>query len=133
MDELNARLIQQYKDLTPIGSELSKEELHGRLMEDLSKLGLPVDFTLDLRGHSKRLYGRYKPSMKKIVVYTLDAKGNQIDYLQLLDTTMHEALHHYQWQHCKEFKRVKGVMHNYHFKQLEKDYKERIGIMYAKA
>lgn len=94
----------------------------------LRDLGLPTDFTLDLRGYSKTYLGRYYPSEKRIVLYVLNEEGNYEPYRLILGTAIHEAIHHFQYQD-KAFKRVKGVMHNYQFKKLEKELMEKLDEM----
>lgn len=96
--------------------------LEGYIKSDLKLLGLPTDFDLEFRGYSKRYYGRYYILEKKIVVFILDESGKEIPYHEILDTVMHEAIHHYQHQHDPKFVRKKGVMHNMDFHRMYNQY-----------
>lgn len=134
MDELNVKLIQQFPDKeTGLFMTNETDDLGSKLMDDLGKLGLPTDFTLEVKGYSKCYHGRYTPNKKRVIIYSLNSKGKRLPYVELLKTTMHEALHHYQWTHVKGFVRKRGVMHNTQFKRLEQHYLEGIRDMYAKA
>lgn len=88
-------------------------------MSDIESLGLPLDFELDIRGYSKTYNGRYDPNTKTIILYSLEEDGVQIDYDRLIQTVIHEAVHHYQWVHEDGFVRLDNVMHNVDFKRLE--------------
>lgn len=90
-------------------------KLESYLKSDIKLVGLPTDFTLDFKGFSKRYYGRYYIQEKRIVVFIHDEQGNQLPYHEILDTVLHEAIHHYQHHHDKGFIRLKGVMHNLDF------------------
>lgn len=90
-------------------------ELKKKLLKDFERLDLPNDFSLELRGYSKTYNGRYYIKDKKIVVYTIDEYGSQINYDIIFGTLIHESVHHYQWQHENNFVRIKGVMHNSKF------------------
>lgn len=94
----------------------------------LRDLGLPTDFTLELRGYSKTYLGRYFPSDKRIVLYVLNEEGNYEPYKLILGTAIHEAIHHFQYMD-KSFKRVKGVMHDCQFKKLENKLLEKLEDM----
>lgn len=93
-------------------------KLEGYLKSDIRLLDLPVDFKLDLKGYSKKYYGRYYIHEKRIVVFIHDSKGNQLPYHEILDTVLHEAIHHYQHHYEEGFVRLKGVMHNLAFKKM---------------
>lgn len=97
------------------------ELLRQTLLDCIEKLGLPVDFVLELRGYSKTYNGRYIPRDKKVVLYALKKNNELRDRNTLLKILIHEAIHHYQWYHDPEFKRVKGVMHNEEFKRMERE------------
>ena len=99
-------------------NNIDDKTLIGYLKSDLKLIGLPTDFELDLRGYSKAYYGRYYIVEKKVVLYAKDENGNTLPYHELLDTVMHEAIHHYQYYYEEGFKRVKGVMHNPKFKAM---------------
>lgn len=100
--------------------------LENYLKSDIKLLGLPTDFNVEFRGYSKSYYGRYYIADKKIVVYILDESGHQIPYHEILDTLLHEAIHHYQHHHDKNFVRHKGVMHNLEFKRMYEQYKNEL-------
>lgn len=89
--------------------------LYDRLVSDIYKVGLPIDFLLTLKDYSKSYYGRYVVESSNIKIYTKDEHGSQLPYKELLETTLHEAVHHYQWKHDKSFVREKGIMHNANF------------------
>ena len=93
-------------------------KLEGYLKSDIKLLGLPTDFTLDLKGYSKKYYGRYYIQEKRIVVFINDVNGNQLPYHEILDTVLHEAIHHHQHHYEEGFVRLKGVMHNLDFKRM---------------
>lgn len=97
--------------------------LESYLKSDIRVLGLPTDFDIEFRGYSKTYYGRYFIYDKKIVVYILNRKGEKIPYHHILDTVLHEAIHHYQHHHEEGFVRLKGVMHNANFYKI---YNEKV-------
>lgn len=105
---------------------IKNEILESYIKSDLKVLGLPVDFKLELRGYSKRYYGRYYVNQKKISVFILDENGYEIPYHEILDTVLHEAIHHYQHQHDKDFVRVHGVMHDPNFKMMYDHYRKQL-------
>ena len=86
--------------------------LHKRLIADISRVGLPTDFELELRGYSKVYDGRYDPNTCRILLYHTNRDGDMREYDILLRIAIHEAVHHYQWNHDPDFVRVKGVMHD---------------------
>lgn len=100
-------------------------KLHDRLIEMLKEVGLPTDFTLELRGYSKTYNGVYYPDAKKIVLYVRSARGRMFSYKRLSGTMIHEAVHHLQFAHTPQFQRKKGVMHNKEFRDLYDMYHER--------
>ncbi len=93
-------------------------KLKKQLLSDFSLLGFEEDFTLTLRGYSKSYYGRYVPCKKEIIIYALEECGDVMDYDLIIDTLIHEYVHHYQYNHQKDFVRLKGVMHNQEFYKL---------------
>ena len=105
---------------------IKNEILVSYLKSDLKVLGILVDFDLELRGYSKRYYGRYYVNQKKISVFILDEKGQTIPYHEILDTVLHEAIHHYQHQHDKNFVRLHGVMHDLDFKRMYENYRNQL-------
>ena len=101
------------------------QELETRLRNDLSKIGLDVEFTLSLRPYSKSYFGRYDIATSTIIVYVQKTpKGDMYSYEELLLTTIHEAIHCKQW-HDPKYKRVRGVMHDLEFKRLYALYSNR--------
>ena len=100
--------------------------LEGYLKSDIKLLHLPTDFELEFRGFSKKYYGRYYIKEKKIVVYILDNNGERLPYHEILDTVLHEALHHYQHYHEIGFIRIKGVMHNLKFNKMYEEKKSKL-------
>ena len=106
--------------------KIEDKRLESYLKSDIRMLGLPTDFKLDFRGYSKKYYGRYYVSEKRIVVYILNQYGDKIPYEEILDTVLHEAIHHYQHHHQKGFVRVKGVMHDMNFKRI---YERNLAIL----
>lgn len=101
------------------------QELEMRLRNDLSKIGLDVEFTLSLRPYSKSYFGRYDINSSTIIVYVQKTpNGDMYSYEEILLTTIHEAIHCKQW-HDPKFKRVKGVMHDIEFKRLYALYSNR--------
>lgn len=99
--------------------------LEGYLKSDIKLLNLPTDFDIEFRGFSANYYGRYYIKDKKIVVYILDNNGERLPYHEILDTVLHEAIHHYQHHYEVGFIRMRGVMHNLNFHKMyeEKKYK----------
>ena len=101
------------------------DRLEQRLIEDIKKIGLPTDFKLDLRGYSKTYNGRYNTRLKKVMIYPLKKNGELRDYKIILRYLIHEVIHHYQWNYEENFVRVKGVMHDTKFYELENNYLEK--------
>lgn len=87
----------------------------------LKNIGLPTDFQLELRGYSESYWGLYYQDEKRIVLYVLDEIGEYLPYYAILCTAIHEAIHHYQYSK-PDFVRVRGIMHDAEFKELEKRY-----------
>lgn len=101
------------------------QELEARLRNDLSKIGLDVEFTLSLRPYSKSYFGRYDVSNNVIILYVQKTvKGDMYSYEELLLTVIHEAIHCKQW-HDPDYKRIKGIMHDTEFKRLYSLYSDR--------
>lgn len=90
-------------------------KLENRIKNDLQKIGLRVDFDLDIRGFSSRLDGTYDPNKSKVVIYASNRDGSLRDYEIIMEIVIHEAVHHLQWKHDPTFVRVKGIMHNANF------------------
>lgn len=97
---------------------IKNDILKNYLISDLKLVNLPVDFELEFKGYSKCYYGRYFTLQHKIVVYILDEFGNILPYHEILDTVIHEAIHHYQHTHQEGFVRYRGVMHDRVFHKL---------------
>lgn len=102
------------------------QELHSRLIKDLSKVGVKTDFTLVLRPYSKTYYGRYDPNKNVVTLYVYqDPTLNRMySYETLLLTLIHEAVHCIQW-HDNSFVRVRGIMHDEEFYRLYGRYSDR--------
>lgn len=96
--------------------------LYNNLLHDLALIGVPMDFSLVLKNYSKTYCGRYDPNTSTIILYIYEDSlcTRLVPYCGLLRTAIHEAVHHYQWRHDINFKRVKGVMHNADFYELER-------------
>ena len=99
--------------------------LEFKLKRHVKRLGLPVDFKIDFRVYSKTYHARYNPNKKLVIMYLINNKGKRYDYSYILEHTLHEVIHHYQWVHDPYFTRIKGVMHNPEFKELERLYKQK--------
>ena len=102
------------------------QELYHKLLGDMKRVGLPTDFTLELKPYSKTYYGRYNPNLDRVTVYIYEDKEctKLTDYEELLLTSIHEAVHHVQWKD-KSFVRRRGVMHDADFHRLYNMYAER--------
>ena len=108
---------------------MNQEELKTRLLFDLSQINMPIDeVDVFLRPFSKTYYGRYFPvydeedTRPKIYIYPYaNTKGDLLDYADILDTAIHEMVHHIQYT-SGSFVRNKGVMHNTNFWKLYNHY-----------
>lgn len=96
---------------------VDNEILKNHLMSDLKLTGIPTDFELVLKDYSSTCYGKYLKSKKQIIMYIYyDRECTTLfPYAKLLDTLVHEAVHHYQHYYEEDFVRYKGVMHNPNF------------------
>lgn len=111
---------------------MSKEELHTKLLSDLSQLNLPVyEVDLFLRPFSKTFYGRYFPVYNdkevrpKIYIYPYENTNEDLmTYDKILETAIHEFCHHIQHT-SGSFIRNKGVMHDTQFWRLYNHYINR--------
>ncbi len=103
----------------------AKTEIKDLLIKDLSEVGMPTDFVLELRGYSKRYNGTYNPNTKTIVLYANEKNGELREYHLLFLTLLHEATHHYQYNYEDGFMRLKGVMHNPKFYDMLNKAKEK--------
>ena len=109
----------------------SEEQLKERIITDLTNLRIPIDeVNLLIRPYSKTYYGRYFPSAKeevkpRLFIYPYkNTKGDLFSYEEILDTCIHEMVHHIQYT-SPGFIRVKGVMHNPNFWKLYNRYSKR--------
>ena len=95
------------------------QELYHRLLNDLQKIGITDNFSLELRPYSKTYFGRYDPNSDRITLYVYEDEScsNYIKYEELFITLIHESIHCIQW-HDKSFVRRKGVMHDAEFYRL---------------
>ena len=102
------------------------QELYHRLLRDMTSVGIPTDFTLELKGFSKTYFGRYDPNSNKVTVYICENKSctKRYEYQDILLTCIHEAVHAIQW-HDKSFVRRRGVMHNADFYRLYNMYADK--------
>lgn len=101
---------------------MGEQALYNSLKYDLSIIGVPTDFNLVLKKYSKLYDGRYDPKTKKLTLYLYEDKrlSKLRSYEGILRTAIHEATHHYQWYYEVGFRRVKGVMHDSQFLQIER-------------
>lgn len=101
--------------------------LYDRLISDLKLIGIPFDFTLELKSYSKTYFGRYDPNKNKIILYIFEDSNcaRLYPYSKLLDTLLHEFTHYMQYKN-PAFRRVKGVMHDGNFIALYNYYRERV-------
>lgn len=113
-------------------TSMTKVELKDRLLNDLKKLKLKVDFTLIIKGYSSSFFGRYNPNNNRLFlyVYPYPQQDFMYPYEEIFKTLLHEVCHCIQHSD-KDFVRVKGVMHNKDFYLLynslvEKSYKLKI-------
>lgn len=106
-------------------TQMTMDSLATKILLDLENIGMPTDFTLDLRGYSKIYEGRYDSAKKLMILYVKEENGDFIPYEDIIRVAIHECVHHIQWQHDPNFVRIKGVMHNKQFKHLLKIYTER--------
>lgn len=101
------------------------QELETKLRNDLSKVGLEVNYTLSLRPYSKSYFGRYDTVTGTIILYVYQTpNGVMYPYEELLLTLIHEAIHCKQWND-PNYVRIKGVMHDPEFKRLYNLYSNR--------
>jgi len=101
-----------------------------RLLNDLKYVGIPIDFNLVIKPFSKRYNGRYDPNSRTVILYRYEDSECtiKIDYNTLLETLVHEAVHHYQWVHDINFKREKGTMHDSNFYYIYNKWIERLTV-----
>lgn len=89
------------------------------LFNILQDLGLPTDFSIKFRKKSKSHYGRYYVNRKLVVLYYENGFGKRHSYSRIVKTAIHEALHHYQYHHQPGYIRMRGIMHDKKFKEME--------------
>lgn len=106
---------------------MGEQTLFETLKYDLHIIGVPVDFKLVLKHYSKRYNGRYDPNTNKLIIYLYEDEEctKMRSYEDILETAIHEGTHHHQWCHDKSFVRVKGIMHDPKFLQLERFWRLR--------
>lgn len=117
---------------------LSEEELHQRLVTDLSRLKLPVEeFEVVIRPYSKTLYGRYyyayngRPAEVRVYPYRTKNMKVMFSYSTILYHAIHETCHHLQFTN-PSWVRKKGVMHDPEFYKLLNRYvdkAEELGLL----
>lgn len=103
------------------------QELYHKLLRDIKSIGLPTNFTLELREYSKTYFGRYDPNSNTVTLYVFQDSSctTLFDYEDLLLTFVHEIVHCIQW-HDSSFVRRKGVMHDVDFYRLLNIYSDRV-------
>lgn len=90
----------------------SDEYLIKSLKRVLYLVGLPTDFSLELRGYSVGYDGKYLVDKNRVFIYHLE-KDNSLRHMDsIIKTAIHEAVHHYQYNYQEGFKRYKGIMHD---------------------
>ena len=104
---------------------MNEIKLKRLLIEDLTTIGVPTDFNLNIKGYSKCYNGLYNPRKREVVIYAKEENGEFRDYNILLMTALHEATHHFQYNYQKGFKRVKGVMHSPTFYSIYNTYTQK--------
>ena len=110
----------------------SKESLKDWLLYDLKRIGISLsEEELEIRPYSSSCYGRYYVNKGKIVVYMYTDKELKVpySYVQLMKTTIHEAVHYIQ-HHNPDFVRYKGVMHNPEFYALYDKYLRKFNSLW---
>lgn len=102
--------------------------LKNHLMSDLKLTGIPTDFELVLKDYSSTCYGKYLKSKKLIIIYVyMDKECTTLfPYEEILDTLVHEAVHHFQHYYEEDFVRYKGVMHNPNFYKYYNKYVDKL-------
>lgn len=114
-----------------MSKRVTDEQLVRRCKADLRRLGLPTDFTLVLKDYSKRYYGRYDVDKKEVIIYIYrdEELTCRFTYKELMDTVIHEAIHHFQYCYQHGFLRLVGVMHDPVFKKMyTNNYKEFLNM-----
>lgn len=93
------------------------------LLNDLTVIGCPTDFILDIRGYSKKYFALYDPNIPKVILYPYQdkLKTKLFSYGVILKHAVHEVCHHIQWSN-PDFIRYKGVMHSPEFYKLFNEY-----------
>ena len=109
-------------------SDMTPKYLRERLLNDLSKLDIPVDeFTFELRAYSRTLYGNYIPKGYRnrekacIRIYPFKQVGEVYPYADLLITAIHESCHHLQYRN-PDYIRRRGIMHDAEFYKFLQEY-----------
>lgn len=100
------------------------------LLRDLRAIGIPMNFTLELRGYSKTYFGLYDPNDKKVILYIYrdPELKHRYSYAEVLEQAVHECVHHIQWED-PYYVRHRGVMHNPQFYRLLEEYNSRAKTM----
>ena len=106
------------------------QELKHLLMQYIRKLGITVDFNLELKNYSKSFYGRYNPNKNSVIIYVFDTPDCTQTYTvwELLRTLIHELCHCEQWN-SDSFVRHKGVMHTNDFWKKYNEYVQKADNM----
>ena len=90
-----------------------------QLISDLTAIGCPTDFSLDIRGYSKNHFALYDPNKVKVILYPYKDRMRSMTYPYeiIFKNMVHEVCHHIEWSD-PHFIRYKGVMHSPTFQRL---------------
>lgn len=100
--------------------------MRDKLYKDLTAIGCPTDFDIDIRGYSKNYFARYDPFTKKVILYPYKDKSlaELYPYEHILRHIVHEVCHHIEYSN-PFFIRYKGIMHSPEFHRLNSLYQGR--------
>lgn len=93
------------------------------MLEVLKKIGLPTDFSLEIKGYSVTHEGKYLYATHKIILYVYKDREMTEMYssAKLLSVLIHEAIHYLQHINPQHI-RYKGIVHDREFYALEQQY-----------
>ena len=96
--------------------EMEESSLYDRLLSDLALLNIPIDeVTIEFRPYSVTYFGKYFLKNHLIAIYPYaDKQGDFVNSETILETAIHESVHHIQYQD-PNFIRRRGVMHDTQF------------------
>lgn len=97
--------------------------LQNRIVQDLTRIGIPVSFELLVKDYSKSFYGCFRPNTNRVYIYYYEDEDctSPYSYEHLFSIAVHESVHTIQWSD-PSFVRVKGVMHNEEFRSMYEHY-----------